>query len=284
MSFTLNITDFLRLRELIEKASGIAVDDNKQYLIEGRLMKLIIDNELMGYSDLYLKANRPENKALLDQVVDVMTTNETLWFRDAKPFEVLSNHLYPAFDDEFRQGKRSRLSIWSAAASTGQEPYSIAMLAHEHVRGGGHPKLANGGMSIFASDISTTALEKAKTAEYDSLSMKRGMPDHLRTQYFTESEAACQLNPAIQSMVTFQQRNLMESFERLGPFDIVMLRNVAIYFSTESKIDLFRRLTRVMSPGGYLFLGSSESLMGVSTDFDRLDLDGCTVYQVKSGS
>jgi chemotaxis protein methyltransferase CheR len=210
-----------------------------------------------------------------------MTTNETLWFRDASPFVALREHIFPKFTEQLRKGEKNEIRVWSAACSTGQEPYSIGISAHEFAKQGGGADLASGRMKILATDISPTALFLAKAGRYDTLSLSRGMPEDLKTKYFDEAGKVFVMKDTIKNMVEFQQINLFKSFSHLGYFDLIMLRNVAIYFSKEFKIDLFKRLAKALKPGGYLVLGASESLYGYSDDFERLQHGNAQFYQVK---
>jgi chemotaxis protein methyltransferase CheR len=212
-----------------------------------------------------------------------MTTNETSWFRDKAPYECFKKFFLPDFAKQMKEKGKTQIRIWSAACSTGQEPYSISMLCHEYARMGfGGKELAQGGLKILASDISPSVLFLAKNGRYDGLSMSRGMPDELKQQYFEESGRVFVLKDQVKQMVDFQQVNLMNSFDPLGKFDLILLRNVAIYFSKEVKIELFKKLAKALNPGGYLLVGASESLIGYSHDFDaRLEHD-YNFYQLKS--
>ena len=283
MALTLNITptEFDSLRQLIEQECGIAVGDDKVYLLETRLSKLAIENGCENFSAFYQKAK--SDPLLKAKVIDSMTTNETLWFRDNSPYNTFKKQLYPQFAEQLRKGEKKEIRIWSAACSSGQEPYSLSMLAHEYSKGNlDGQRLVQGGLSITATDISPTVLFMAKTGRYDGISMSRGMPEDLKQKYFTEQGRVFAINDDVKKLVQFQQLNLMRPFDHLGKFDVVMLRNVAIYFSAEVKMDLFRRISRVLNPGGYLFLGSSESLLGYSQDYNTCQFEGCNYYQVKS--
>lgn len=281
MTISINATEFDLLRQLIEQECGIAVGEDKVYLLESRLSKLVVEQGCDNFSSFYYKAK--SDAALRDKIVDAMTTNETLWFRDNAPYITLQEKLFPQFVEQLRKGQKKEIRIWSAACSTGQEPYSIAMLAHEFVRLGGGPELCQGGLKILATDISPSALFLAKTGRYDPVSMSRGMPDDLKQRYFENNGRTYVLKNEIKSMVQFQQVNLLNSFEHLGLFDLILLRNVAIYFSTDFKISLFKRLANALYVDGYLFLGSSESMLGYSQDFQTLDYKQCHYYQVKPG-
>jgi chemotaxis protein methyltransferase CheR len=189
--------------------------------------------------------------------------------------------LFPQFSEQLKQNKKKQIRIWSAACSSGQEPYSIAINAHEYAKTGSGSELLNGGLSILATDISNSVLMLAKAGRYDSISISRGMPENLLNRYFQQDGRVYILDTKIKEMVQFQQLNLMKSFNQIGMFDLVMLRNVAIYFSVEFKMDLFKRIAKVLNPGGYLILGASESLHGLSDEFNRLEYKNCVFYQLK---
>ncbi|MBK8189460.1 MAG: protein-glutamate O-methyltransferase CheR [Vampirovibrionales bacterium] len=280
MAFSLNYPEFVLLRDLIQKESGIAVEDNKMYLIEGRLLKILVDANCTGFSDLYVKASSPGARDLRNRIVDAMTTNETLWLRDSRPFDLLKNHFFPLYDQEIQSGKRTRVFVWSAAASTGQEAYSVAMMAHECARQGKGRALLNA-LQIYGTDISSTVLDTARLGEYDSLAMSRGLAPDLKSRYFRDAGAKCVLSDEVRKMARFEQFNLMNPFTHLNQVDIVLLRNVAIYFSQAAKIDLFKRIAKIMAPNGILIIGASETLMGYSNDFDRFEIEKCPYYQLK---
>lgn len=279
MSSTITKPEFDLFRELIEKECGISIGDEKAYLLETRLSRLLAENGCDNFSQFYTKTKA--DLSLRNKIIDAMTTNETLWFRDNSPYVTLKEHLFPQFMDQIRKGQKKQLRIWSAACSSGQEPYSMAMIAHELARLGKGNELINGGLSITATDLSSSILFIAKTGRYDPISISRGMPEDLRDRYFKQEGRVFVLDQKVRDLVQFQQMNLMKSFDGLGKFDIVMLRNVAIYFSAEFKINLFKKIARVLNPDGYLFLGASESLYGYSEDFNRLEYGNGSYYQVK---
>lgn len=272
---TLTADEFYLLSSLIAKECGIVLQEDKQYLIESRLSSLLVETGSSTFSEFYLKAKSSLDDELRDKIVDAITTNETLWFRDESPFTVLKEKLFPEF---FTNNRPCR--IWSAACSTGQEPYSIVMSAYESVGKPFHPSIEKS-LSILASDVSSSALMLAKNARYNAIAMSRGLPSDLRAKYFEEDGQICRVKENIRHPVTFQKFNLQMPFESLGQFDIVFLRNVAIYFSQEFKIELFRKIAKALKPGGYFFIGASESLMGYSEDFKMLEHNKCRYYQLR---
>jgi chemotaxis protein methyltransferase CheR len=281
-SITITTDEFRLLRDLIEKECGIEVKDEKVYLIENRLAKLVIENGCESFGEFYEKAKHGVDPGLKAKIVDAITTNETLWFRDELPFNILRELVLPELVEKLRSGEKRNVRIWSAASSTGQEPYSMAMLIYEFYRQGKMTLEEKEKFSILATDISSSALMLAKAARYDGISMSRGMLPGFKEQYFEEDGRLCILKDEIKQMVTFEQFNLQNSFATLGSFDVVMLRNVAIYFAHEFKIQLFKKIARLLNPGGYLFLGSSEILSGYSTEFEQKEHGRGIFYQLKT--
>lgn len=277
--FEITATEFELFRKLIEGESGIAIGDEKAYLLESRLGTMLVENGCDSFTQFYEKTRL--DSILKNKIIDTMTTNETLWFRDNSPYIALNEHLFSQFSEQLKQNKKRQIRIWSAACSSGQEPYSIAINAHEYAKTGSGSVLLNGGLSILATDISNSVLMLAKAGRYDSISISRGMPEDLLNRYFQQDGRVYSLDTKIKEMVQFQQLNLMKSFNQIGMFDLVMLRNVAIYFSVEFKMDLFKRIAKVINPGGYLILGASESLHGLSDEFNRLEYKNCVFYQLK---
>lgn len=275
----LNDNEFKLLREFIEKSCGICVGDEKAYLIESRLSGIMVQMGCSTFSDFYQKTVNDKSLGLRDKIVDAMTTNETLWFRDGHPYKILEEMVFKQMADEIMQGRRKRIRIWSAACSTGQEPYSIAMALQEFARR--HSVLPLEFVEIVATDISPSALFLAQAGRYDKLSISRGLPEEMRNRYFQSSGNLWILKDNIKKMVTFRKFNLQEDFGGLGRFDIIFCRNVAIYFSERFKRDLFRRFASLLRPDGYLFIGASESLTGYSAEYLMMTLDKGMYYRVK---
>jgi len=265
MNLKLDLTEFSLLRDLIEKECKIALGNEKDYLVENRLARIVAESGSSSYGEFYRKAK--DDKSLREKIVDAMTTNETLWFRDESPFVVLREQLLPELSEQLKKGVKKQIRIWSAACSTGQEPYSIAMIVHEFVQKGGPKGLLDGGLSILATDISSSALMMAKLGRYNELAVSRGLPAAYKERYFAFEGRAWAISNDIKKMVHLQRFNLQDSFALLGLFDIVFLRNVAIYFSMDFKKELFGKVARALNPEGCLILGSAESLGGLSEDF-----------------
>lgn len=269
--------DFDQFRVFLEKSCGILLGSNKQYLVSSRLNKLMEQQGLKSLGDLVRKIQAQPRSGLREQVVDAMTTNETLWFRDAYPFEVLKNRLLPEL---LKNAPGQRLRIWSAACSSGQEPYSLSMTIDEYERN--NPSLGKTGVQIVATELSSTMLAACKAAEYDSLAIARGLSAERLQRYFdVKAPGRWAVKPAIRSRIEFRALNLLDSYAVLGKFDIVFCRNVLIYFSADVKKDILRRIHATLKPGGYLFLGASEALNGLPELYQMVQCSPGIIYKAK---
>lgn len=277
MNLKVNPTEFSLLRDYIEEQSGICLKPEKAYLIENRLASLMEEHKCRDFSEFYRLVKSGAKLDLREKLVDAMTTNETLWFRDTHPFAILKEKILPEFAQEIRDGKRQKVRLWSGASSTGQEPYSIAMTIRDFCAT--QISLRQEMVDIFATDISPTALASAQLGRYDSVAMGRGMSPEMLNRYFKQEGAFHTVNPDIRKMVQFKRFNLQDSPIGFGHVDVIFLRYVAIYFSEEFKRNLFARLARVLSPGGYLIIGAIETLRGISDDFKPLSHAGGAYYK-----
>lgn len=249
--------EFKVVQKFLCDACGIVLNDGKEYLVKSRLGAVLRETEYNSASDL-IKALRVGNASLAVQarVVDAMTTNETFWFRDANQFEELKRVILP----ELMKNRAGTLRIWSAASSSGQEPYSISMCVEEFQRSpaaNGFPKKA---VQIVGTDISTSVLEEAKRAVYSDLALSRGLNQDYRSRYFQKCSDGWRLHESITSRVRFQQFNLLKPYAALGKFDVIFCRNVLIYFSEDVKRDMIARMAQCLNPGGYFLLSSTEAL------------------------
>ena len=267
-----------RFRSFLESACGILLGDNKEYLVKSRLKGLMAEHQFADLNRLVDQLESRSGVALREQVVDAMTTNETLWFRDLHPFRILEEKIFPELEVEVRSRP---LNIWSAACSTGQEPYSISMIAEEY-RKKNLGKLSRG-VSLTATDISPSVLAKAKHGSYEMLALGRGMSKERLDLYFTADESGSwQIKPEISKAVDFKSLNLLQNFTGLaGQFDLVFCRNVLIYFSQELKHDILKRIHGKLRPGGYLFLGASESMTGMNEYFEMVQCHPGIIYKAK---
>jgi len=264
-----------RLREYIERQCGITLGAEKGYLVQTRLQRIAQDRGCESFGELYELLAGSADAVLRDLVVDAMTTNETLWFRDRHPFEILRSVVLP----ELVGRPRRPIRIWSGACSTGQEPYSIAMTIRKLCDA--TRTVGPGDFQIVATDLSSQALERARAGRFGSLAMNRGLAPAERDRWFREAGASWERVPEIRDMVGFERLNRQDSFDHLGKFDVVFLRYVAIYFSERLKRELLRRIARSMSSGGYLFLGGIESLYGWCDCFEPRTEEGSLYYRVK---
>lgn len=258
--------EFSVLAKYIHAISGVALDASKTYLIETRLKTMMQQYACASYMDLYNKAKADRSGNMEKEMVNAMTTNETLFFRDASPFEVFKHKILPdLIDARSRQfaGRPVPLRIWSAACSTGQEVYSIAIALRETLG-----NLSNFNISILGTDISDDAVTKASYGKYNKFEIERGLPPQILNKYFTLMGDGWKIRDEIRSMAVFKKFNLMKPFAGLGRFDVVFCRNVAIYFTPADKKMVFEKIAAVLEADGALVIGSTESLTGVTTAFE----------------
>jgi chemotaxis protein methyltransferase CheR len=246
------------LRKLLRERSGLDLSSDKQYLVESRLVPLARKAGLQGIPELVQKM-KAGGDALITEVVEAMTTNETFFFRDKIPFDHLRETILPHLMEA--RASRQTLRIWCAASSTGQEPYSVAMCLKEFA------DLAGWRIEILATDLSQEVLEKSKAGIYSQFEVQRGLPIQMLVKYFTQLGELWQLNPDIRAMVQHRQLNLLQDFSHLGKFDIIFCRNVLIYFDQNTKATIFERLARMIESDGVLTLGAAESVVGISEAF-----------------
>jgi chemotaxis protein methyltransferase CheR len=252
-------SEYEYLRKLLRDHSGLDLSTDKQYLIESRLLPLARKAGLPGISDLVQKMKGGPG-ALITQVVEAMTTNETFFFRDKVPFEHFRDTIMPEMLKS--RAARKSLRIWCAAGSTGQEPYSLAMCLKEM-----SGALSGWRTEILATDLSQEVLEKAKTGIYSQFEVQRGLPIQMLVKYFKQIGELWQINPDIRAMVQHRQLNLLHDFNQLGHFDVIFCRNVLIYFDQETKINIFGRLAKTMESDGFLVLGAAETVVGLTEAF-----------------
>jgi chemotaxis protein methyltransferase CheR len=251
------------LRRALKERSGLVLSADKQYLVESRLLPIARKAGFRNLGELVAALKRGDAEALMTAVVEAMTTNETFFFRDKTPFENFRSVVLPALFASRRGGRTIR--IWSAAASTGQEPYSLAMVLKEI-----EASLAGRQVEIIASDLASQVLEKARAGIYSQFEVQRGLPIQLLIKYFSKVGDMWQIAPEIRAMVKFKQLNLLADFVPLGTFDLVFCRNVLIYFDQETKISVLNRLGRVTADDGYLVLGAAETVVGLTDTFRTL--------------
>ena len=264
------------LAAYIHSICAVALDQSKTYLMEGRLSRLVDETGCGSFKRLIEQARSEPGKTLERRIIDAITTNETLFFRDTSPFDLLRHKIVPELIDRRAKTGASRIRIWSAACSTGQEIYSIAILLKELL---GDPDRY--GVSLLGTDISNEAVARASRGIYNATEIGRGLPDTIRDKYFSHTADGWKIRDEIRGMATFKHHNLMADFSALGKFHVIFCRNVAIYFSETDKISLFRRMERAMEPNGYLVIGAMESLNGLCPQFESKRHLRAVYYQVK---
>lgn len=268
---------FALFRDFLQEACGILLGDNKEYLVSSRLSSIMLEINCTTLDELVKAMKGAAGTRLRERVVDAMTTNETLWFRDVHPFNILRDRLLPEL--AVKVGAQP-LRVWSAACSSGQEPYSISMTLEEFKRS--KPGMLKAGERVVATDISPTMLDHAKKGEYDMLAVGRGLQKDRLERYFIKlPDGGWKVRPEIQSRVEFRALNLLSTYTLLGKFDIVFCRNVLIYFSSELKLEILRKIHAQLKPGGYLFLGASESLGHLNDLYEMVHCSPGIIYRAK---
>ncbi len=252
--------DFEFISNLIRKRSGLVLSKDKMYLLESRLLPVSRQHGFGSLDDLITKVCNGGGEPLITDVVEAMTTNETFFFRDKIPFDQFRDHVLRSMLERRRNRRQARISC--AACSTGQEPYSIAMLLKERGR-----ELDGWRFEIVATDLSNEALGKAKVGLYSQFEVQRGLPVQLLVKYFKQVNETWQIDSAIRAMVSLRQLNLLDDFGALGHYDVVFCRNVLIYFDPQTKAEVLRRIRRGIENDGFLFLGGSETVLAVSEAF-----------------
>ena len=274
------VTDvqYRRFAAFVEEKCGIVLGEGKQYLVNSRLSSLLSKFRVQTVDDLINLAmeEKPNNKAQ-EEVIDAMTTNETLWFRDTYPYKALETIILP----ELAKKAKYPVRIWSAACSSGQEPYSIGMIIQEQMSKMLHidPKQTQ----IIGTDLSPEMLSICRRGQYDVHALSRGLSPERKEKFFrtTHNPNMMAIDSRVKSMVEFRPMNLLGSYALMGRFDVIFCRNVLIYFSNEVKADILRKLTMCLNPGGYLILGSTETLVGVSDKYEMMRCNPGIIYHLK---
>ncbi len=252
----MNSQDFQMLSTLVRDRSGLVLTEDKIYLLESRLVPLARRRGLNTLEDLVGELRRTNDEKLKEDITEAMTTNETFFFRDNKPFDIFKENILPHLL-QARAGQKT-LRIWNAACSTGQEPYSLAMLLKEEAA-----KLSGWRVEILATDISNEVLEKAKAGLYSQFEVQRGLPIQLLIKYFQQMGEMWQIDSSIRAMVKFEKLNLLDNLARVGHFDVIFCRNVLIYFDNEMKAKVLNQMQNILAKDGALFLGGAETVLGI---------------------
>lgn len=262
--------NYVFLQQHVYRTSGIVLDEGKQYLLEARLLPIVRKEELRTLDDLCALLRATGSGRVFQEVRDAMTTNETLFFRDAVPFKAMRQTLIPELL-EARRGSR-RLCFWSAAASTGQEAYSLAMMLLDM-------GIESSDIEILATDISDKVLEQAKCGRYSQTEVSRGLPAQQLVKYFRRERAEWLIKDEVRRLVRFQSFDLRTRMSSLGPFDFVLCRNVLIYFDVDTKKRILQEMEGTMNPQGFLLLGGAETTLNLTEAFERRSVDGTSFYQ-----
>ena len=266
--------DYRSIQQFLSQSCGIVLGENKSYLVKNRLQPVFMEFKLTSFSELVVALNSASmlHNNIKTAVVDAMTTNETFWFRDDIQFQELKDVIFPEIAT-----RTGAIKIWSAACSSGQEPYTISMCVEDWTRQSG--KRTN--VQITGTDISASVLKEAKTASYSEMALSRGLDSVSRQRFFIPEGKQFRLKPEIITRVRFQQFNLLKSFAGLGRFDVIFCRNVLIYFSEAVKKDILKRMAASLEPGGYLFLSSTESMPLGLPEFELIRGRRARYYQKK---
>jgi chemotaxis protein methyltransferase CheR len=271
---SMSATDLAFVANLVRRESSIVLGPDKEYLIEARLLPLARETGAANVAELVSRFQRSPDPLVRQRVVEALTTNETSWFRDREPFKALTEAVVP--DLVRARAASRRLRVWSAACSSGQEPYSLAIELRCSLPAGW-------GYEILATDISTEMLARARKGEYSQVEVNRGLPAQLLLEHFERTGAFWRIAPTLQRAVTFQQLNLAGPLPAMAPFDIVFLRNVLIYFDIETKRSVLRSVAKLLRPDGWLFLGGAETTIGVDENYVRVTAGRTSAYRLRAG-
>jgi chemotaxis protein methyltransferase CheR len=266
-------TDFSYVRDLIYRRAAIVLEKEKTYLVEARLSPLVHRHGFRTLTEMIAQMRCEPNNGLHWHVVEAMTTNETSFFRDIYPFELLKKNVLPELIK--RLAALRQLNIWCAAASSGQEPYTILLLLRENF-----PELSTWKLNFLATDISIEMLDRCREGCYSQLEVNRGLPAPLLVKYFRKIGTEWQIKEELRRMIDFRQINLAQTWPVLPLMDVIFMRNVLIYFDVETKKTILARVRRTLKPEGYLFLGGAETTLNLDDSFKRVQIDKTAYYQI----
>lgn len=271
----LSTTEFDYIRNMLREHSALSLDESKQYLVESRLEALARQEGFPSLQQLIAGLqSTPAASSLHRKVAEAMTTNETSFFRDVRPFRLLEKLVIPQLIA--RRADERCLNIWCAASSSGQEPYSVAMLMRE-----AFPSLSLWRVHFIATDISQAMLDRSRAGRYSQLEVNRGLPAAMLVKYFSKVDADWQLRDNIRRMVEFQRMNLIEPWPPLPRLDIVLMRNVLIYFEVEKKREILGKVRNLLRPDGYLLLGGAETTINIDDSFEPIQFEQTSCYQIR---
>ena len=259
--------EFLMIQKLIEDKCGIVLGQEKAFLLESKLSKMLAESSSLSFDDLYRKICYGNNHEVVEIVIEAVTIKETFWFRDKAPWQILEELLLPIYIKELREGKRHKVRIWSAACSYGQEPYSVAMCIDNYLEREGVIDIKLSDFEILATDISKAALQTAEAGTFDNISILRGLEDHYKYKYFQNQGRIWRIDDRIKNSICFKQFNLINEFLYFEKFDLILFRNVLMYFSERLKKEMLNKISKSLDPQGVLFIGSSELLNDYNSCF-----------------
>ena len=272
---TIDESGFRYVRQLVRERAAIVLEEGKQYLVANRLSVLARRQGLGSAQEVIDRLLAAPSGPVQRKVIEAMTTTETLFFRDGKPYEALRNTIVPELL-RLRAADR-KLQIWSCACSSGQEPYSLAMLLREHF-----PALASWDLQMVATDISTEMLARSRAGLYSQLEVNRGLPA-LYLKYFEKAGLDWQVRGELRKMIEFRELNLAGPWSAMPPVDLLLLRNVLIYFDVDMKRQILAKIRKVLRPDGFLLLGTAETTMNLDDGFELIRSDGTSYYRLRSG-
>lgn len=252
--------DFDYIRKLVKEKSGLVLTEKKAYLLESRLMPVARKRGMKGLGDLCVEMRAKKDDDVIREVTEAMTTNESFFFRDIKPFDLFRDSILPQLIES--RSARKSFRIWCAAASSGQEPYTLAMILKD-----ASAKLAGWKYEIIGTDISTEILRKAESGRYTQFEVQRGLPVQLLVKYFKQDGDKWLIDSSLKEMIKFKEFNLLDNLTPLGKFDVVYCRNVLIYFDQETKTKVLDRISELLPEDGLLILGGAETVVGISDKF-----------------
>ena len=270
---TLSQAEFSFVSQLVRREAAIVLAPGKEYLVEARLIPVARQVGAASVTEFLANLQRKPNSADQRRIIDALTTNETSWFRDREPFTALTDVVLPELVKN--RGSQRKVRLWSAASSSGQEAYSLAITLQESLPAGWS-------YEIMGSDISTEMIKRAEAAEYSQVEVNRGLPATQLVQYFERVGAHWRVAPHLRRNVSFKQMNLTAPLPAMPPFDVIFLRNVLIYFDVATKKSVLRNVARLLRPDGWLFLGAAETTIGIDDNYERVAAGRTSAYRVRS--
>lgn len=269
--------DFEYVCNLVRNQAGIVLEAGKEYLVDARLTALIRQHKIDTIAALVSRLRVSSSDPMHSKVVEAMTTNETSFFRDIHPFELLRKTVLPEIIA--RRSATRTLNIWCAASSTGQEPYTIAMILTELI-----PRISEWKIDFIATDISTEMIRRSREGKYNQIEVNRGLPATSLVKYFDKVGLEWQIKKPLRDLVQFREMNLTTLWPAMPTMDLIFIRNVLIYFDTDAKRQILTKARRILDPNGYLFLGCAESTMGLDDEYARMQTEKSSVYRHKAAA